>query len=195
MPTNPTASSTVTVAGAGNQRAHRLRNFLLPDGRQVHIAPTPGEAETIRKRLEAINKDEPFDLVVSGSPEHLDALRRAHSHHEQRRQTLKDQHGTAYDEFENVRTELDVIGSELNMLTDHPVALDANFSKYGYSAHLRTFDDESPSLSRASSMSKDWNEEKKNGRVIKIYTKVSRRATKRPPSYINLCVLFSIGAY
>ena len=151
----------------------------MPDGRQVHIAPTPEDAEGLRKRLEAINKDQPFDLVVSGSPEHLDALKRAHSHHEQRRQTLQDRHGQAYEEFENVRTELDALGSELNALTEQTVSLNANFSKYGYSAHLRTYDDdESPALSRKSSMTlgdsekKDWEEERMNGRAIKIYSKV-----------------------
>lgn len=177
MSTTPDA---VPVTGH-NSRARRLRNFLLPDGRQVHIAPTPEEAVSLRQRLEVINKDEPFDLVVNGSPEHLDALKRAHSHHEQRRQTLKEQHGRAYDEFEHVHAELDALGSEMRALTDHSVSLNANFSKYGYSAHLRTYDDEdSPSLSRKSSTSgfpdleaRDWADERKNGRVVKIYTKVS----------------------
>jgi chromosome segregation ATPase len=145
----------------------------------VHIASTPEDAEGLRKRLEAINKDQPFDLVVNGSPEHLDALKRAHSHHEQRQQTLRDRHGQAYEEFESVRMELDALGSELNALTEENVSLNANFSKYGYSAHLRTYDDdESPALSRKSSMAsedpekKDWADERKNARVIKIYSKV-----------------------
>lgn len=175
MSTTPNAAKITS----GSQRAQRLRNFLLPDGRQVHIAPTPEEAASLRQRLEAIKKDEPFDLVVNGSPEHLDALRRAHSHHEQRRQMLRERHGGAYDEFENVHAELDALGSEMLALTNHSVSLDANFSKYGYSAHLRTYDEDSPSMSRKSSVSglpnreaSDWEEEKKNGRVVKIYTKV-----------------------
>jgi chromosome segregation ATPase len=182
MSTTPTSSTSkgAQVTGAGQQRGPRLRNFLLPDGREVHISPTPEEAEVLRKRLEAINKDQPFDLVINGSPEHVDALRRAHSHHEQRRQWLRDRHGKAYEEFENVHTELDALGSELNALTEQNMSLSANFSKYGYSAHLRTYnDDDSPSLSRKSSMAsgdpekKDWEEERRNGRVIKIYSKVS----------------------
>ena len=81
-----------------------------------------------------------------------------------------------------MRAELDALGSELHMLTDHAVSLDANFSKYGYSAHLRTYDDHSPGLqSSASSISgfhdvdhekKDWAAEKHNGRVLKIYKTV-----------------------
>jgi hypothetical protein len=173
----------------------------LPDGKEVHIALSHEEAESLRKRLEAIKKDEPFELVISGSPEHLDALKRAHSHHEQRRQFLRDRHGEAYDEFENVRAELDVIGSELHMLTDHAVALDANFSKYGYSAHLRTYDEDSPESSARSSISglhgpdhesKDWAAERTNGSVMKIYKKASPRATARL-FFSGLLLFFNSG--
>lgn len=68
-----------------------------------------------------------------------------------------------------------------HMLTDHAVSLDANFSKYGYSAHLRTYDDSSAPASSASSFvhdgdsheKKDWEAERRNGRIMKIYKKVS----------------------
>lgn len=157
---------------------------MLPDGRKVHIALSPEEAESLRQRLNAIHdadKDQPFDLVISGSKEHLEALRLAHSHYDERREMLRAKHGDDYDEFENVRAELDSLGSELHMLTDHAVQLDANFSKYGYSAHLRTYDDHSAPGSSASSISgfhdpdhekKDWESEKRNGRIMKIYKKV-----------------------
>lgn len=146
----------------------------------MHIAPSPEEAETLRHRLSTIEKDQPFDLVINGSPEHLDALRTAHSYHENKRQALKDKYGDAYDEFENVKSELDALVSELHMLTDHAVALDANFSKYGYSAHLRTYDDGSGPASSASSLyhgpddheKRDWAAEKKKGRIMKLYKKV-----------------------
>ena len=51
------------------------------------------------------------------------------SHHEEKREALRMKYGNDFDEFENVRAELDQLGSELHMLTDHAVALDANFSK------------------------------------------------------------------
>jgi hypothetical protein len=66
----------------------------------------------------------------------VDALRKAHSHHEQRRDALREKQPEVFDEFENVRLELDAISTELHMLTEHGVRLDANFSKYGYSAYL-----------------------------------------------------------
>ncbi|KAF8864446.1 hypothetical protein BDZ45DRAFT_669610 [Acephala macrosclerotiorum] len=186
-----TSSSTTHLTPPVHQHQHnshhrvrRLRNFLLPDGREVHIALSPEEAETLKQRLTAIRKDEPFDLVISGSPEHLEALRKAHSHHETRREALRKRHGEeVYDEFENVRAELDALGSELHMLTDHAVSLDANFSKYGYSAHLRTYDSDSAPASSASSFvhdadsheKKDWEAEKRNGRVMKLYKKPTVR--------------------
>jgi hypothetical protein len=151
----------------------------------VHIALSPEEAESLRQRLAVISAGEPFDLVISGSPEHLEALRRAHFHHEQRQQGLRERHGEVYDEWENVRAELDQLGNELHMLTDHAVSLDANFSKYGYSAHLRTYD-EGPGTPRSSTSSlldgeghekKDWEAERRNGRIMKIYKKVSATLT------------------
>lgn len=179
MSTTPVSYGTSTPHGH-HHRGQRLRNFMLPNGRKVHIAPSPEEAETLRHRLSTIEKDQPFDLVINGSPEHLDALRTAHSYHENKRQALKDKYGDAYDEFENVKSELDALVSELHMLTDHAVALDANFSKYGYSAHLRTYDDGSGPASSASSLyhgpddheKRDWAAEKKKGRIMKLYKKV-----------------------
>lgn len=179
MSTTPTTSSGVKFAeGSHHHRGRRLKHFFLPDGKKVHIALSPEEIESLRRRLNVISKDEPFDLVLNGSPEHLDALRKAHTHHEERRESLKSKHGEAYDEFEHVRAQLDALGNELHMLTDHSVSLDANFSKYGYSAHLRTYDDHSSPGSSASSLhspdheKKDWEAEKRNGRIMKIYKKV-----------------------
>lgn len=63
-------------------------------------------------------------------------VREIHGHHEQRRRELQETHGTIYDDFENVHTQLNALSAELNSLTEHGVALDANFSKYGYDAHL-----------------------------------------------------------
>lgn len=47
-----------------------------------------------------------------------------------------------YEQFETVKSRLDELSNELFMLTKQGVALDANFSKFGYSAHLRTKDDD-----------------------------------------------------
>lgn len=45
-------------------------------------------------------------------------------------------HGSLYEDFENVHTQLNALATELHSLSERGVALDANFSKYGYDAHL-----------------------------------------------------------
>jgi hypothetical protein len=164
--------------GGKLHRSKRLKSFSLPDGREVHIALSPEEAVSMKQRLEAIRDNDTFDLVINGSPEHIEALRKAYSHHEERRHALREKHGETYDEIERMREDLDALSIDLHMLTDHAVSLDANFSKYGYNAHLRTYDD--PLESGGSSMhahddsdheSKDWEAERKNGRIFKLYKK------------------------
>lgn len=51
--------------------SRRLRHFLHPDGRKIHIAGSPDEAEQLRKTLSTTEKDGNFDLVINGSPEHV----------------------------------------------------------------------------------------------------------------------------
>lgn len=64
-------------------------------------------------------------------------MREIHAFHENRRHDLRNRHGhQIYDEFELVKSELDALADELLHLSDHGVALDANFSKFGYDAHI-----------------------------------------------------------
>jgi len=58
----------------------------------------------------------PFDLVISGSPEHLDALKEAHSHHEERKRLLREKHGGDFEEWEKVREQLDGLGKEMHSM-------------------------------------------------------------------------------
>jgi chromosome segregation ATPase len=67
----------------------------------------------------------------------LDALREVHAHNEEKRNAFRRQHTDVYAEFEKVQAELDALSTELSSFTQKEVALDANFSRYGYSAHTR----------------------------------------------------------
>ncbi|KAI9792970.1 MAG: hypothetical protein M1816_001292 [Peltula sp. TS41687] len=168
-----------TSSGRHHHNGRRIRQFLRPDGRRVHVAHNPEDAIKLKRHLETTN--EPFDVYLHGSPEHLEALREVHGHHERRREELRSKHGDAYDEFEKVRLELDALSAELRAITEHGVALDANFSKYGYSAHLRTRADHADSSSNSilgndgngtgtgSSEKHDWEAERNNGYAIKFY--------------------------
>lgn len=167
------AASTITIAGTNHPKSEnhshlhhtgrRLRHFLRPDGRKVHIVHSPDEAEKLRKdisrrksEVEGWNgvgiaekgdgsgsgsgsglEDLEYDIVVHGSVDHIDALRETHSHHEKARDNLRIKHGKEFDEFERVVKELDRLSTELHMVSEHAVQLDANFDKFGYSAHLR----------------------------------------------------------
>ncbi|KAF1925056.1 uncharacterized protein M421DRAFT_424276 [Didymella exigua CBS 183.55] len=155
--------------GAGR----RIRHLLLPDGRQVHVAGNPDEARRMGQTLR-LNEQDNFDLVVHGSPEHIEALRDTHSHHEERHRQLKEEYPDLAAEFEHVFRELGALSSELHMISEHAVRLDANFSKYGYSAHLRTRDysDEDGSSTSDSNFDKEtWHADLKLGETMRFYQK------------------------
>jgi low temperature requirement protein LtrA len=104
----------------------------------------------------------------------LDAIRELYTHHETRRDILREEHSDIYAEFERVKQKLDSLSTELHMLTEHGVALDANFSKYGYDAHLRTTDADSSVSSlfgdhAYSHGSRDWAADRRNVEVMKFW--------------------------
>ena len=119
-------------------------------------------------------------------------MREIHAFHESRRHHLRTQHGQIYDEFEVLRSELDATADELLHLSDHGVALDANFSKFGYDAHISKDGDWSGASERmlmhweigttdlkssASSLSvdrssrRDWEAERRKGQALMLWKK------------------------
>ncbi|KAF2397929.1 hypothetical protein EJ06DRAFT_532914 [Trichodelitschia bisporula] len=141
------------IHGHAIHTGRRLRHFLHPNGRKVHVASTPDEAERLKRHL-SVTEPDGFDLVIHGSEDHINALRESHNHHEQAREQLRVRHGSDFDHFEQVVRELDKLSTELHMVSEHAVQLDANFEKYGYSAHLRTIPN-SGHTSSASSLYED----------------------------------------
>jgi len=59
------------AAHAAHSHRNRLRHFFLPDGRRVHIAASPEEADTLKQKLSRQYPDQEFDLYIHGSPEHV----------------------------------------------------------------------------------------------------------------------------
>ena len=131
------------------------RHLVHPDGRRIQIAHTPEEHFKLQNQLREQGRNAEFDVVLSGSPEHLAVVRELHAHHSARRDTLRDTHGEVYHEFERVRDDLDHLSNELNHLTHHGVEMDANFSKYGYTARIRTKDEDSGSATPTSTAGSD----------------------------------------
>ncbi|QIW97093.1 hypothetical protein AMS68_002611 [Peltaster fructicola] len=136
------------ATSAFNQGKARLRHFLHPSGRRIHVAADPADAEQIRQRLRNDGHDDDFDVYISGSGQHLDALRQTHTHHENKRQELQEKHAEVYNQFANVQGELDALNTELNRMTEHGVSLNAHFDRWGFSAHIKSYDeDDSPGRS------------------------------------------------
>lgn len=129
------------------QRARqRLHHFFHPEsGKRIHVASSPEEATKLRRQLEAQHEAHSCDVFISGSAEHLSALRSAQAHHEDRREALRTEHGEVYDSFAAVHDELNALAGELDRVATHGVSLTAHFDKFGYDAHIKTYDDESPS--------------------------------------------------
>lgn len=145
-----TADNKNHVHHHGLHMRERLRHFLHPNGKRIHVAASPEEAANLRRRLGQIYTEDDFDIYITGSPEHLEALRTAQSHHEDRRERLRMENQAVFDRFADVHNELDALASELDRVTSHGVSLDAHFSRWGYNAHVKSYDDESPSASGAS---------------------------------------------
>lgn len=57
-----------------HNRSGRLRRFVRADGRSVHVASSPAEAEGLRRRLRQQEEDQDFDLYIHGSPEHVSKM-------------------------------------------------------------------------------------------------------------------------
>ncbi|KAF2491628.1 hypothetical protein BU16DRAFT_574646 [Lophium mytilinum] len=192
MATTPTPADSVSIAptAVSHQHQHqhphlhhtgrRLRHFLRPDGRKVHIAGSPDEAEKLKRTLSVSEKEGTFDLVIHGTDEHIEALRDSHQWTEGRQRRMREEHGNVLDEFERVIRELDTLSEELHAVSQHAVQLDASFSKYGYSAHLRTRDSPEGSSNNstygdgASSIPEskaDWDAERGHGQIMSFYKK------------------------
>jgi hypothetical protein len=104
-------------------------------------------AEEKRNELLREKSLEEFEVILHGSAEHLEAVRQLHAHHESKRDDLKQRHGDLYSDIENVKSELDALSAELHRISAHSVSLDASFDRYGYSARLRTKDEDSENAS------------------------------------------------
>lgn len=61
-----------TPSSHHHHNGRRIRQFLRPDGRRVHVAHSPEDAVRLKSHLESTN--EPFDIYIHGSPEHVRCL-------------------------------------------------------------------------------------------------------------------------
>ena len=157
---------------AQHHHGGRLLKLVHPHtGHTTHIAHTPEELQN--KRYELVKTTSAstgtFDVVLNGSQEHHDAIRAIHAHHQEEHDRLKTENPGIFDKFESVRGELDVLNAELHMITNHSVALDASFDKFGYSAHLRTKDDSDTGSTKSADSSAAEKHQDRTGVPIKFF--------------------------
>ncbi|KAF4969373.1 hypothetical protein FZEAL_10233 [Fusarium zealandicum] len=131
----------------------RPQGFSLPDGRKV-IVSLPEDVGGLREKYG--NRDElQVEIVVHGSQEHCNYLLETRNHHQSRRAHLRERHGPAFDEWEDVHNQLNSIDAELERLSTNTTGLSASFNKFGYGANLRAYDDgdETPGAAESSAAS------------------------------------------
>lgn len=135
----------------------RLRHFLHPSGKRIHIADSPHEAANLHRHLfDSSSSAEPFEICISGSPEHLAAVRETQSHHQARQEELRGRHAEVWGLFEEVKSELDSLGRELGRVTEKGigVSLEGHFGRFGYDARIKSYDDgDEPGAGRSSASS------------------------------------------
>ncbi|KAJ4328260.1 hypothetical protein N0V84_001300 [Fusarium piperis] len=154
-------------------RRRQPQRFTLPNGKEV-IVSLPEDYDNLRKKHD--NQDEiQVEVVLHGSAEHCNFLRETRDHHEGRRAKLRERHGPAFDEWEDVQNQLDTFNTELDRLSTNTNGLSANFNKFGYGAELRTYnDDETPdvdtSVSDTVSIASSWSQARL-GETTKLFKK------------------------
>ncbi|CAK7223589.1 hypothetical protein SCUCBS95973_005230 [Sporothrix curviconia] len=157
-------SRTVSFANGASQSSRRRtpktgrrrkpQEFLMPDGRRVLVA-LPEDAAALRDKYAGVMREADehnshggegapqVEVVVHGSPEHKRFLEESQAHHRSLREALKAKYGAdILDEWDRVTADFNHVSTELEQLADHSASLGHNFSKFGYSATLRTFGDD-----------------------------------------------------
>ena len=74
MATDPAGDPEKHAADEQHHHHHtgkRLRRLLHPSGRTIHVAATPEEHETIKRKLSRADPEAEFDIFLRGSPEHV----------------------------------------------------------------------------------------------------------------------------
>lgn len=167
------ASTTPSTHSGFPSRRRRRQEFMLPDGRKV-IVTMPEDFDSLKQEHAVTGRDH-VEVVLHGSDEHHNFLKETHAHHQDRHRRMTERHGRELlDELQDIQDQLGSVKAELDRLNSDNVALSHNFSKFGYNAALRTYDDDGGS--RRASMSEpgsdktavSW-DEPRPGKTVKLF--------------------------
>ncbi|KAM0257835.1 hypothetical protein ACHAQJ_004139 [Trichoderma viride] len=167
------------MSSALQGRRRRPQELLLPNGKKI-IVTLLEDLEDVRRKYPR-DGDIQVEVVVHGSVEHSDYLRQSRDHHEERRQLLREQHGAAFEEWEDTQNQLSSVTAELERLENQASGLYGNFSKFGYDAAVRTYSDEDPLVasSHASILEKAHGQRDQDGDRHGETTKLFKRPVIR----------------
>ncbi|KAG9037937.1 hypothetical protein FRB95_003330 [Tulasnella sp. JGI-2019a] len=112
-----------------------MRIIQIDDDRTIHIVRSQEEIEELKRSNTELSE---FDWHLHGSPGHVESLRKATEHRARKTEQLRARHPEIFAELDNIQHDLDHMSKELSKFTDRPVELEANFSRFGYAAHIRT---------------------------------------------------------
>ncbi|KAK6355352.1 hypothetical protein TWF696_004461 [Orbilia brochopaga] len=114
--------------------ARKLDAIKLPGGHHLRIA----KDENHLLQLQESESDPGFRFTIHGSEVHISALKESKEHHQSLTNALREKHPEIFGEMERLQAQMEEISHDLHAITKHDVHLEANFSKFGYSANLRT---------------------------------------------------------
>ncbi|KAG8872640.1 hypothetical protein FRB98_009501 [Tulasnella sp. 332] len=116
-----------------------MKIIQVDDDRTIHIVKSHEEVEQLKlRRSESGLGLGDFDWHLHGSSGHIESLKQAAEHHARKQEVLRARHPETFAELDNVQRDFDHLSKELAKLTSRPVELEANFSRFGYAAHIRT---------------------------------------------------------
>lgn len=156
-------------------RRRRRQEFLLPDGRKV-IVTMPDDFDNLKQQYSGTDNSH-VEVVIHGSDEHHQYLRETHAHHQDRHRRMTERHGRELlDELQDIQDQLNSAKAELDKLGSDQGALSHNFSKFGFHAALRTYDDDANSSGHATSdfgsesTAVSW-DDPRPGKTVKLFKK------------------------
>ncbi|KAK8143257.1 hypothetical protein G3M48_007503 [Beauveria asiatica] len=111
---------------------------MLPNDKIV-VVSAKNAIDSARRKYS--DRPDVIDFVLQGSLEHRKYLHQARKHHESLRAHLREQHGAAFEKWEQNQQNLNTISVQLSRLSTNTSGLHGNFGKFGFDPRVQVYDD------------------------------------------------------
>ncbi|KAM3427316.1 hypothetical protein NHJ13734_009025 [Beauveria thailandica] len=112
--------------------------IMLPNDKIV-VVSAKNAIDSARHKYS--DRPDVIDFVLQGSLEHRKYLHQARKHHESLRAHLREQHGAAFEKWEQNQQNLNTISVQLSRLSTNTSGLHGNFGKFGFDPRVQVYDD------------------------------------------------------